>query len=178
MKSRENFWLGIAAAAITVGAVACFLIGHSTGADVAGARADGASSGSRIGAASGAEAGFSTGYADGREKAYKVAFAKSKREVLRKEAKAARAAAAVPVTRECGSDQSQGVGVGAIASVGASCEVAVEVAQQWQSECGQDADGSCAVSAGFACTLDNVASELSKIVCTNGSKQVTFETGV
>lgn len=78
---------------------------------------------------------------------------------------------------DCGDLGSEGAGSGNIKASGVDCNTARGVAKQWESQCASQPDGSCTVSAGFACRFREAGYEAGVISCTAEDREVRFETG-
>jgi hypothetical protein len=148
------------------GALAGYSLGVSGGADLGGAKGRGEAEGERSGAARGTRGGYRTGLRAGRRTGYRKAY-DGGLEVTPE-----------PVAeRDCGNLVESGAGTYAVKAKGADCDLARNVARQWETECATGGDGSCRVSAGYECVYRDAGYELGYITCTSGSAQVRFETG-
>jgi len=110
----------------------------------------------------------------GRKRAYRSTYGRTFRRAIR----AGQEEIAVgPVSRSCGDLANEGAGTYGVASVNVICDIALQVARQWELECATAPSGDCTVNAGFACDYTQVALELGNITCTQDDRTVTFETG-
>jgi hypothetical protein len=169
-------WLWAIGAFILVLAAAAgaYAFGNASGEDLAAARANGRAKGQRAGAARGAEKGYRDGLARGKKQGYKAAVRQAKKKTL---IGGQAEVAAAPVSRSCGNLVENGAGTYSISSVDVICDIARQVARQWEMQCASKPSGSCTVGAGFACSYKQVGEELGNITCTSGDRRVAFENG-
>lgn len=151
-----------------------YLLGRSGGEDLDRARSEGREAGQRAGAARGAERGYELGLGAGRREAFRRSYREARARTLRER----RGEIAVaPTHRSCGDLVSEGAGSYGVESTNLICDIAVQVARQWEMECAATPEGDCTVNAGFYCDYTQTGYELGSITCTEGDRRVTFETG-
>lgn len=150
-----------------------YFLGRSGGEDLERARSDGRAAGERAGSAAGAERGYRSGLRKGRRQGYRSAYRTALRTKLRKGPGQVNVA---PTRRSCGDIATEGAGSYNVHSVNVICDIALQVARQWEAECAQ-AGGDCTVRAGFTCDYQQTAYELGSITCSDNSRRVTFQTG-
>ena len=151
-----------------------YAVGRSTGEDLEEARSDGRAAGERSGSARGAARGYRQGFQRGRRRAYRSAYRKALARTL---ASGAGQISARPVNRSCGNLVEEGAGTYNVQSVNVVCDIARQVATQWEGECATRPSGSCTVRAGFACSYQEIGEELAAITCTDSDRRVTFQSG-
>lgn len=166
--SRQS--LILVAACIFIAAIG-LLVGHSQGGDLDAATAEGRATGAEAGAKRGTELGYRAGYRTAYADASQKAFRSAKKRAMKRGATSIKA---TPVLRECGDLAEEGAGTYSVRSENVVCDIARQVAYQWESQC---AATSCSVPAGFACSTVQVGYELSNTTCLSGSRKVTFESG-
>jgi hypothetical protein len=165
----------VLAVLVIVGTAACgYALGRASGEDLTAARDAGRASGQQAGAARGAERGYRAGLKNGERQAYRLAYRQARERTIN----AGRGEiAAQPVNRSCGNLVESGAGSYNVQSVNVICDIALQVARQWEMECAITPEGDCTVRTGFFCDYTQTGYELGTIACTNGTRQVTFETG-
>lgn len=166
---RAVFWWLLAFGLLTVLAVGGggYLLGRSSGEDLNQARSEGRALGERAGSARGAESGYRTGLRLGHREGYRQAYRRALRAATRK---GEPQNVPAPVHRSCGDIAEEGAGTYNVNSTNVICDIALQVARQWEMECAQQPSGDCTVKAGFACDYRQVAHELGNITCSEGKR--------
>ena len=75
-----------------------------------------------------------------------------------------------PISRSCGNLVETGAGSYNVRSVDVICDIALQVARQWEMECASNSGGDCTVLAGFYCDYTQTGYELGTISCTSGEQ--------
>ena len=109
----------------------------------------------------------------GRRQAFRASYRSARRRTI--EARAGDVAPE-PISRSCGNLVETGAGSYNIESVAVICDIALQVARQWEMECAANPTATgTSMRESFATTQTGF--ELGTLTCTGGSLQVTFETG-
>ena len=151
-----------------------YALGRASGEDLERARASGQAQGQKAGAARGAERGYRVGLAKGKKTGYRAGYRTERKRVLRG---GQSKVAAAPVNRSCGNLVEDGAGTYNVSSVDVVCDLAKQVARQWEMQCANQPSGSCTVGLDFSCSYSRPGYELGSISCTNADRRVSFETG-
>lgn len=173
---KRVWWMAavIVALLATLVGGAAYLLARNSGEDLDRARAKGDREGVRLGSRAGTERGLESGERAGEKRAFKPAYRRARARTIKG---GAGTTAAAPVSRSCGDLVESGAGTYKVQSVNTVCDIATQVARQWEDQCASQPSGTCTVRAGFACTYVDAGIELGRITCTSGSRKVTFETG-
>ncbi len=159
---------GMALAAGGVG----YVVGRSGGEDLDRARSEGRAAGERSGSARGAQRGYREGLQEGRRRTYRDAYERALTDTLGEGSEPS----TTPVSRSCGNLAEEGAGTYKVQSVDVICDIARQVATQWEMECTQTRSA-CTVRAGFSCSFAEAGIEQVRVTCVDGERRVTFESG-
>ena len=173
-RGARSLWLLMGLLALLGAVIAGYLLGRSSGEDVNHARNEGRVAGERSGSARGAETGYRRGLRAGRRDGFREGY---RRALAGAAGTGQGQAPAVPIRRSCGDIAEEGAGTYNVQSVNVICDIALQVARQWEMECAQRPSGDCTVRAGFACDYQQTGYELGSIACSDGDRRVTFATG-
>jgi hypothetical protein len=165
----------VAVFGIAVAGASGYALGRSSGEDLNRASDDARQVGERIGSARGTERGYREGLRAGKREGYQETYRKARRKTLREAGEQGTSPA--PATRSCGDIATEGAGSYGVEGVNVICDIALQVARQWEMECASIPSGDCSVRAGFDCDYTQTGEELGSITCTDGNRRVTFQTG-